>query len=57
MDELFKIARISKLYIACAVTRLSAQGELDLEQSLQEYLSDHGWFIEHSKDIIPDAIV
>jgi len=51
VEDLFKIASISKLYIACAVTRLSEQGILDLDQSLLEYLPDHGRFIEHSKDI------
>ncbi|MGB0836539.1 MAG: serine hydrolase domain-containing protein [Flavobacteriaceae bacterium] len=51
VDDLFKIASISKLYIACAVTRLSEQGVLDLDQSLLEYLPDHGRYIENSKTI------
>ena len=37
-DALFKIASVSKLYVAAAVTRLAANGQLDPDASLLEYL-------------------
>jgi CubicO group peptidase (beta-lactamase class C family) len=37
-DALFKIASISKLYDAVAVTKLVSQGRLSLDKSLAEYL-------------------
>ena len=37
-DALFKIASISKLYVAAAVSRLAADGQLDLDTPLLEFL-------------------
>ena len=50
-NALFKIASISKLYIAVAVAKLAQTGRLSLDQSLAEYLPDFSDKIENSKQI------
>ena len=48
---LFKIASISKLYIAAATTMLVADGELRLDSTLVELLPEVGGKIEHADAI------
>lgn len=48
---LFKIASISKLYDAVAVTKLIAQGRLDLDKTLADYLPELEEWIENSHKI------
>ncbi|WP_435133014.1 serine hydrolase domain-containing protein [Formosa sp. A9] len=50
-DALFKIASISKLYDAVAVTKLVAQGRLSLDKTLAEYLPELVGAIEHAETI------
>lgn len=50
-DALFKIASISKLYDAVAVTKLVAQGQLSLDKTLAEYLPELVGTIEHAETI------
>lgn len=48
---LFKIASISKLYMAVAATKMVADGSLSLDQTLAELLPDHADKIEHADEI------
>lgn len=50
-QALFKIASISKLYIAAAAAKLVSAAELSLDQSLAEYLPDLAGRIEHVDNI------
>ncbi len=50
-DSLFKIASISKLYVAAAATMLVADGTLSLDGTLKEYLPEVAPRIEHSSRI------
>ncbi len=50
-EDLFKIASISKLYIAAATTLLVADGELDLESTLIEMVPEVGGKIDHADEI------
>ena len=49
--NLFKIASISKLYMAAATTKLVAAGELDLEQTLVELIPEVGNRIAYADQI------
>ncbi|WP_236025546.1 serine hydrolase domain-containing protein [Algoriphagus oliviformis] len=49
--SLFKIASISKLYIAVAVAKLTQAGTLSLDKSLAEYLPEFADKIENSAQI------
>ncbi len=51
VDDLFKIASITKLYIATAVTMLVDEGVLDLDQTLSDLLPDYKNRIENSETI------
>ncbi|MCB9793652.1 MAG: beta-lactamase family protein [Alphaproteobacteria bacterium] len=48
---LFKIASISKLYIAAATTMLVADGELSLDSTLQELVPETGGEIDNAETI------
>ncbi|WP_338733652.1 serine hydrolase domain-containing protein [Mangrovimonas cancribranchiae] len=50
-DALFKIASISKLYDAVAVTKLVSSGQLSLDKSLAEYLPELIGKIENAETI------
>lgn len=50
-DALFKIASISKLYDAVAVTKLVKDGRLSLDKTLAEYLPELKGRIEHADQI------
>lgn len=50
-DALFKIASISKLYDAVAVTKLVSDGRLSLDKSIAEYLPDLVGRIENADKI------
>lgn len=50
-DALFKIASISKLYVAVSVAKLVAQGQLDLDQSLAFYFPELEDRIEYADQI------
>ncbi len=50
-NSLFKIASISKLYIAAAVAKLVAKDSLSLNKTLKEYLPERSARIEHA-DVI-----
>lgn len=50
-DALFKIASISKLYDAVAVTKLVKDGRLSLDKTLAEYLPELKSRIEHADQI------
>ncbi len=50
-DALFKIASISKLYDAVAVSKLVAEGRLDLNKTLADYLPDLKGRIEYANKI------
>ncbi len=50
-QALFKIASISKLYIAAAAAKLVSADELSLDNSLAEYLPELADRIEHSDEI------
>lgn len=50
-DALFKIASISKLYTAVAVTKLVRSGHLSLDKTLADYLPDLIGRIEHVEKI------
>ena len=50
-DALFKIASVSKLYVAAAVTRLAANGQLDPDASLLKYLPQQAARITNAGDI------
>ncbi len=50
-QSLFKIASISKLYIAVAVAKLAQAGTLSLDQSLADYLPEFAERIENSEQI------
>ena len=50
-NSLFKIASISKLYIAAAVAKLVAKDSLSLNKTLKEYLPESAARIEHA-DVI-----
>jgi len=50
-DALFKIASISKLYVAAAVTRLATHGQLDLDTPLLEYLPQQASQITNAEKI------
>lgn len=49
--SLFKIASISKLYVAAAATMLVADGTLSLDDTLADYLPDVAPRIEYSSEI------
>src|SRR5690606_26816345 len=49
--SLFKIASISKLYVAAAATMLVADGTLSLRGTLADYLPDVALRIEYSSEI------
>lgn len=48
---LFKIASISKLYIAAATAKLVASGQLSLDATLMDYLPEKAARIEYSNEI------
>lgn len=48
---LFKIASISKLYVALAITKLVADGRLSLDKSLADYFPELIGRIENSRTI------
>ncbi|MBN3580963.1 beta-lactamase family protein [Algoriphagus aestuarii] len=50
-NALFKIASISKLYIAAAAVKLVAEGRLSLDQTLSEYLPEESRRIENADKI------
>lgn len=50
-NALFKIASISKLYDAVAVTKLVSQGKLSLDKTLADYLPEVVGRIEHAEQI------
>lgn len=50
-DALFKIASISKLYDAVAVTKLVSAGRLSLDKTLTDYLPELAGKIEHAESI------
>ena len=50
-DALFKIASISKLYDAVAVTKLVSDGRLSLDKTIADYLPELVGRIEHSDKI------
>ncbi|NHE58580.1 serine hydrolase domain-containing protein [Cyclobacterium plantarum] len=50
-DALFKIASISKLYDAVAVTKLVSEGRLSLDKTLAEYLPELEGKIQHADKI------
>ena len=50
-DALFKIASVSKLYVAAAVTRLAARGQLNLDTTLLEYLPEQAARITHAGEV------
>lgn len=50
-NNLFKIASISKLYEAVAVTMLVNEGRLSLDKSLAEYLPQYASRIENAEEI------
>ncbi len=50
-DALYKIASISKLYDAVAVTKLVSNGNLSLDKSLADYLPELIGKIEHAENI------
>lgn len=56
-DALFKIASISKLYVAVAVTKLAARGELDLDAPLRAFLPEYADRIAHADRITPRMLV
>jgi CubicO group peptidase (beta-lactamase class C family) len=49
--SLFKIASISKLYVAAATTQLVAKGVLSLEGTLEDYLPEVSQRIKYSSEI------
>jgi CubicO group peptidase (beta-lactamase class C family) len=56
-DALFKIASISKLYVAVAVTKLAVAGRLDLDAPLSTLLPEFAARIEHAHRITPRLLV
>ncbi len=56
-DALFKIASISKLYVAVAVTKLAVGGRLDLDAPLSLLLPEFAGRIEHADRITPRLLV
>lgn len=50
-DALFKIASISKLYVAAAATMLVADGTLSLDGTIEDYLPEVAPRIEHASTI------
>ncbi|MCX2983136.1 class A beta-lactamase-related serine hydrolase [Halieaceae bacterium IMCC14734] len=48
---LFKIASISKLYVAVAVTKLASEGRLSLDETLADYFPELVGRIEHADKI------
>lgn len=50
-DALFKIASINKLYIAAAITKLAASGEIDLDATLAQYFPELSSRIENAQQI------
>ncbi|MCB0656658.1 MAG: beta-lactamase family protein, partial [Saprospiraceae bacterium] len=50
-QALFKIASITKLYIAVATTKLVKEGRLSLDKTLAEYFPELGGRIEYSDQI------
>lgn len=50
-QALFKIASITKLYIAVATTKLVKEGRLSLDKTLAEYFPEHAERIEYSDNI------
>ncbi len=50
-NALFKIASISKLYTAVAITQLVHEGKLSLDNTIANYLPKHAAKIEHSDEI------
>ncbi len=55
--SLFKIASISKLYIAAAVAKLMAVDSLSLDKSLKDYLPERASRIENSEEITLKLLV
>ncbi|MEE3243985.1 MAG: serine hydrolase domain-containing protein [Bacteroidota bacterium] len=56
-DALFKIASVSKLYTALAVTKLASKGQLDLDQSLSHYFPKLALRIEYADEITIKMLV
>lgn len=56
-DALFKIASVSKLYTALAVTKLANKGQLDLDQSLAHYFPELAHRIEYADEITIKMLV
>lgn len=54
---LFKIASISKLYMAAAATMMVADGELSLDQTLEELLPEVSDRIEYSDEITLELLI
>jgi CubicO group peptidase (beta-lactamase class C family) len=56
-DALFKIASISKLYDAVAVTKLVSAGRLSLDKSIADYLPDLSGRIEYADEITLQMLI
>lgn len=56
-DALFKIASISKLYDAVAVTKLVSAGRLSLDKSIADYLPELSGRIEYADEITLQMLI
>lgn len=56
-NALFKIASISKLYVAVAITKLVNEKQLSLDKTLAEYFPELKDRIEHADEITLDLVV
>lgn len=56
-DALFKIASISKLYVAVAITKLASDNRIALDNSLADYFPELMGRIEHAEDITLKMLV
>jgi len=50
-DALFKLASISKLYVAVAITKLVSEGKLSLDETIVDYLPELAGRIEYADQI------
>lgn len=56
-DALFKIASVSKLYTALAITKLASSDRLDLDQTLAHYFPELAHRIEYADEITIKMLV
>lgn len=56
-ETLFKVASISKLYIAAAVTKLIGEGRLQIDQTLTELLPEISKSVENTDEITLEMLV